>query len=125
MAMYLSALVFQTIFESSATEGTAALVPKTFAQISFMAISYFLVTFLATYVATRISFGSFYLLAAIIFLILGYFSLTGMLDFNFGVGIIITVLLSSALGCFLAARTNLNIKKRIQQSNDRSTSSYK
>jgi hypothetical protein len=112
MTLYMSGLVYQSIFELSGSNAKD-LVPHTTAQILFTTLSYFLVSFSAVYLAGRISFGSFRVLAAVCVIATIAYTSAPMIQSGFARWIIALLALATIAGAWLAVRVNEKIKSKI------------
>jgi magnesium-transporting ATPase (P-type) len=113
MCMYLSGILYTTIFEAKQAGAEQNLIPKTFLQILFVLVVYFVISFFSSYLATRISFGSFNIVAGLVALLIIGFAVPSMLSAKFHIALVIGCAAMACGGAYLGARVNQNIKKRI------------
>jgi hypothetical protein len=113
MCMYLCSIGYSVLFEAKGEGVEQNLVPHTFLQIAYVLCTYFLFSFFSTYLATRIAFGSFYIIASLMAIAIIAFSAPSMLQANFPILLVISTAIIAGGGTYLGAKVNFNIKKKI------------
>jgi hypothetical protein len=113
MCMYLCSIGYAVLFEVQGEGVEPNLVPHTFLQIAYVLFTYFLFSFFSTYLATRIAFGSFYIIAALMAIAIITFSAPSMIGAKFPILLVVISSIVVCAGTYLGAKVNFNFKKKI------------